>query len=189
MTVFGGSPLLPRVGTPTRNARRRTKKIPTKQVWQAGRPPIWGTKTSQARQHTSRDGRPRRRTTILFLLAAYLNRGRVARPQNGKELIIGDEEKPGESVSLRVQVVGERFLGGVQSLAEIFQSFEAIFGRTGLHNIGILVGLGADLRRSKWQRRPKISSSDQSSNGISIQARDRNYSKDRGWPVAISRAH
>lgn len=75
----------------------------------------------------------------------HLNRRRIARSQNRQELIVRDEEESGKRVSLRVQIIGERFLGSVQTLAEVFESLEPILRRTGLHNIRVLVSLGADL--------------------------------------------
>ena len=51
--------------------------------------------------------------------------------QNGQELVIGDEEEPGEGIPLSVQVVVQRLLAVLKSLAQSLQVLQTVLGVAG----------------------------------------------------------
>lgn len=74
-----------------------------------------------------------------------LHAERVAVPQDAEQLVVRDEEEPGEGVPLGVQVVVQALLAPLQALADALEVTEAVRGLAASLDHGVLQGLGHDL--------------------------------------------
>lgn len=74
-----------------------------------------------------------------------LDAERVAVPQDAEQLVVGNEEEPGEGVPLGIQVVVQALLALLQALADVLQVVEAVRGLAAPLDHGVLQGLAHDL--------------------------------------------
>lgn len=73
----------------------------------------------------------------------------VAVPQDAEQLVIRNEEEPGEGVPLGVQVVVQALLAFLKALTDVLQVTEAVWGLTASLDHRIFQGLAHDLDKVK----------------------------------------